>query len=249
MKKIIFMSLIFLLLFNAGCIDTPPEKNETRVIGIGDTVYVEYILTNSRGEILDSNKNGSPLKIEIRDNNGFIEGFTYSLIGRENNDHYSVTIPPELGYGQKDPDMIDYQNRYYNVSLVQNYPREELETYLIMNGMFVEENLTFTYNDISYTILNYTDSYIVVKPNFEIGQIFELGSLNQTITYVDENYATIGFVIENGQVIYRERPQMMDGVIRRGEINIVNETTFSIDYNHELKGETLYFEIWILDVK
>lgn len=251
-----------------GCIfPENPEKNQTnsnqtRIIGVGDTVTVDYILRDEHGKIIDTTlpnigekygihkKYWGPIKVKIADDNGFIKGFTYSLMGHKVGDHYNVTVPPELGYGEKDPNLIIYQDLVYNVSLYQWVPMDELLNYSKSHNFTIAENVTFPYRPSVYaTIINYTDDVAWIKLNLTVNQTFIWSNLEQKVLNVTNDTATIKFMVENNSIMFLKNPKIGDNKLRRAKIIILNDTTFMIDFNPELRGKTLYFEIWVRDVE
>ncbi|MCD6227706.1 FKBP-type peptidyl-prolyl cis-trans isomerase [Candidatus Micrarchaeota archaeon] len=255
MKKSIWIFVVVLMiaiLLMPGCTFNPPAHNQTtnttRIIGMGDTVKVDYILRDENGTVLDQSK--APLTVKVSDNNGFIKGFTYSLMGHKVGDHYNVTVPPELGYGQKDPDEIIIMPLKYTLPLVQWIPMNEIENALKRYNFTISKNTTFPYTpSVNATILNVTDKLVWVKLNLIKNQTFIWNNFEQKVIDVNDDNATIKFIIENGTTYLLKNPKTGNENLRKAKVTLLNETTFMIDFNSEMKGKTLYFEIWIRDVE
>lgn len=71
----------------------------------GDTVRVHYTGTLADGTVFDSSRERDPLEFTLGKGT-LIPGFEAAVEGRELNDVVSVTIPPDQGYGESDPELI-----------------------------------------------------------------------------------------------------------------------------------------------
>ncbi|SER04181.1 FKBP-type peptidyl-prolyl cis-trans isomerase SlyD [Amphritea atlantica] len=74
---------------------------------ISDNCYVEihFTLNNEDNEVVDSSLGGEPLPY-IHGMKNIIPGLEQALEGRVAGDKFSVTIKPELGYGERDEDKV-----------------------------------------------------------------------------------------------------------------------------------------------
>ena len=80
----------------------------------GDKIKVEYTGTFEDGTVFDSSENyGKPLEFEIG-KGMVVPGFEKAVIGMEKDEEKEITITPEDGYGQPNP------------QLVQKVPKEKL---------------------------------------------------------------------------------------------------------------------------
>ncbi len=68
-------------------------------------VTFEYTLKDDNGNIIDSSKGRGPLKY-LHGNGNLIPGLEKALEGKEKGNSFSVTIPPEEGYGFQDETLI-----------------------------------------------------------------------------------------------------------------------------------------------
>jgi FKBP-type peptidyl-prolyl cis-trans isomerase SlyD len=68
-------------------------------------VSIDYTLTNSNGDILDSSKGRAPLAY-LHGAQNIIPGLETALDGKSTNDTLKVTIPPEQGYGPRNEQMV-----------------------------------------------------------------------------------------------------------------------------------------------
>jgi len=97
----------------------PVNTGVEGVVEVGDCIEVEYVGTYVNGTEFDAS-NGTPLKVfvtldptETAPSNysdyssGLIEGFMEGLIGKEIGKSYTITVPPEKGYGENKLDVGD----------------------------------------------------------------------------------------------------------------------------------------------
>ncbi|MCV6590410.1 MAG: peptidylprolyl isomerase [Marinobacterium sp.] len=68
-------------------------------------VSIHYTLTNVDGEVLDSSVGEAPLPY-LHGAGNIVAGLEDALAGKEVGDKLDVTVPPELGYGEKHEDFI-----------------------------------------------------------------------------------------------------------------------------------------------
>ncbi|MBS4051076.1 FKBP-type peptidyl-prolyl cis-trans isomerase [Methylomonas rivi] len=131
-------------------------------------VSFHYTLTNPSGEQLDSSRGEEPL-LYLHGAGNIIAGLEAALAGKSAGDTFSVTIPPEDGYGELAPEMVQVVSKK------------------MFEGMDVEVGMQF-HADVSH------------------------GSGIITITEIDGDDVTI-------------------------------------DGNHPLAGETLIFDVEVVDVR
>ncbi|MBR9866831.1 MAG: peptidylprolyl isomerase [Oceanospirillales bacterium] len=76
-------------------------------MNISNNCYVEihYALYNEAKEEVDGSRDGEPLPY-IHGRKNIIPGLEQALEGRVAGDKFSVTIEPELGYGERDEEKI-----------------------------------------------------------------------------------------------------------------------------------------------
>lgn len=71
----------------------------------GDTVAVHYTGKLEDGQVFDTSEGRGPLEFQVGAGQ-LIRGFDEAVRGLEVGDETSVTIPPEQGYGEADPEMV-----------------------------------------------------------------------------------------------------------------------------------------------
>lgn len=74
-------------------------------IGQDAVVGIHYTLRNDGGEVLDSSEGRDPLYF-LQGHGNLIIGLEEELAGKATGDKLMVSIPPEKGYGIRDPKMI-----------------------------------------------------------------------------------------------------------------------------------------------
>lgn len=74
----------------------------------GDTVLIEYELTDENGNLLDSSEKGEDGAIKIQlGTHQVIRGLEESIVGMEVGDQRKVTLPPEQSFGEFDPLLLE----------------------------------------------------------------------------------------------------------------------------------------------
>jgi FKBP-type peptidyl-prolyl cis-trans isomerase SlyD len=68
-------------------------------------VSINYTLTSTAGEVLDSSEVGTPLDY-LHGSGNLIPGLEKALEGKKTGDRLTVTVPPEEGYGLYDDGLI-----------------------------------------------------------------------------------------------------------------------------------------------
>jgi len=76
------------------------EVAENNVVGI------EYTLTDSEGEVLDTSEGRGPLAY-VHGKGGIIPGLEEALAGKVVGDELKVVIPPEKGYGPRNNQLLN----------------------------------------------------------------------------------------------------------------------------------------------
>jgi FKBP-type peptidyl-prolyl cis-trans isomerase SlyD len=66
---------------------------------------IDYTLTDPNGQVIDTSKGREPLAY-LHGASNIIPGLEAALEGKNAGDTVNVTVPPEQGYGPRDPQMI-----------------------------------------------------------------------------------------------------------------------------------------------
>jgi FKBP-type peptidyl-prolyl cis-trans isomerase SlyD len=68
-------------------------------------VTIDYTLTDTQGEVLDTSKGAEPLSY-IQGTGSIVPGLEAALEGRSAGDELKVCLPPETGYGNRDEALM-----------------------------------------------------------------------------------------------------------------------------------------------
>jgi FKBP-type peptidyl-prolyl cis-trans isomerase 2 len=106
------------------------EEAESKVVGEGRKVSIEYTLKLDDGSVADTNVGGQPLVYQ-HGTGQILPGLENSLAGLHANDSKQVVLPPEQGYGKVDPaaqqvvpiDKIPEDARKVGTQLVSQNPQ------------------------------------------------------------------------------------------------------------------------------
>jgi len=71
---------------------------------------VNYWLKNSEGVVIDTSEGGVPM-VFIQGSKNTIQGIQDAVVGRSVGDKIEAIIPPELAYGQHDPELTSVVSR------------------------------------------------------------------------------------------------------------------------------------------
>lgn len=66
---------------------------------------IHYTLTDSEGQVIDSSAGEEPMTYQ-HGHNSIVPGLENALEGKAAGDKFSIVVPPEEGYGEVDPAMI-----------------------------------------------------------------------------------------------------------------------------------------------
>lgn len=71
----------------------------------GHVVSIEYTLKNNSGEVIDTSEGRGPLSF-VQGAGAVIPGMEKAVMGKNEGENFSVTIPPEEGYGEYNNELI-----------------------------------------------------------------------------------------------------------------------------------------------
>ena len=78
---------------------------DTNTIVAGSVVTIHYKLTLENGQVIDSSEGQDPLAY-LHGANGLVPGLENALGGKTAGEKLAVTVSPEDGYGERDPEGI-----------------------------------------------------------------------------------------------------------------------------------------------
>lgn len=216
----------------------PPVNLNTEPVKSGDVVQIAYVGMLENGSVFNSGN------FTFTTGQGeAIEGVEEAVIGMRMGEKKTVSIPPEEAYGHYDPEfimdipLVQELNRTSNttVELFElSFEREpEIGEVYEIEGMEWPVRVTDLQND-TVTISHEPDDGMAYELTDEIGEVY--GTARVSVT-TDTITITTEPILESVVVT----------VMGEGRIVEVNETHMKMDFNHWLAGETLIFEIRLLN--
>ena len=80
-------------------------------------VSLDYVLKLDNDEVIDRSEENTPLEY-LHGHNNIVPGLESELEGLKIGDEKKVTVPPNLGYGERDPESVaEYPRDTFPVSL------------------------------------------------------------------------------------------------------------------------------------
>lgn len=289
MKKILILLAAAIILFS-GCIAQNSGNQTTgnqKTVKVGDNVSVDY--TGSvNGKIFDTsiesvakennlsgpNRTYEPIRFTVGKGQ-FIKGFEEGIIGMKLGESKTLTIPPEKGYGQKNPLMIQTVPIVQKVPLVRTFPK----VFEIPSGQFtslfgtshkIGDSVRIPGTNANISILNMSaTSGVLASYELSVGSNISSGvPWNDTVISIDDKNITVksqakkndtfqfGGVPWNTTVIDIDSVNMTmmhnsipDTRMQNGMTRVhFNDTYITLDQNNELAGETLVFNVTIKSI-
>lgn len=224
-----------------------------KTVETGDTVSVSYVGKLSDGRIFDTNirevaenpvlnKTSSftpknvytPFKFTVGADQ-VIQGFDEGVLGMKEGETKTIEMLPEKAYGDPDPLLMRTYPRVDTVEVVEQIPIKDFEEITRLNASTLMKNQTIPWRFWNARILLITDEDILLRNLAEDTVLnMEFGPME---VKVDPNYITMTLTPKEGVTI---DTQFGPAVVRQ-----INETDFTLDYNHPLAGETLIFDITV----
>ncbi len=268
------------------------ETNMDGVIQVGDCADVQYtgkfyvndtVFDTSYEEvakdagIYNENKSYRPLKIFV-DTTGslskpegysnynatMIQGFLEALVGMEEGETKTVTIPPEKGYGiwnESLAEQLGLPSQEINMSLKYSWTESISNFSMYFSNVNISENEKFDYGEVAFqksgvlnaTITNVTDNNLTYNLEPVNGSTFVMPLFNVNATVItsdDPTNFTIHLDFEEG---YTFAIQPYAGYSYNFKVIKVNEThaKFALNMNApsiEFVDQKLVFEIKVLEV-
>ncbi len=251
----------------------PAPPGTTLTVQDGDTVDVDYIGLFSNGKVFDTSIKGvaeddatypkaisferrasySPFTVQVgADPPTVIAGFEEGIVGMRVGQTRSIEVPPEKGYGPSDPELIETRSLAEEVPQFETMDAVEFESRfeadpsagLVVVDPFWGWNVTVSGLSINFvTVMHIPDPGMIVKPydawearvegvdtsaNGGLGLVSVRHLLDQS--HVDN----VGAEDEDG----------------RFRVIAVNQEagTYTVDYNRETVGRTLFFEVTVVTI-
>lgn len=213
--------------------------------------------------------------LEFRIGTGqMIPGFEEAVIGMEEGGKKTFTLSPEKAYGQKDPTLISEIPREQELEREEDVPLNQevpADQFLQLFGVKkVGDIISPVDSPLEYKVKEIGDEIITVTllleedknyqfPGFEWKS--EVISMNETSATVRHNptetveetpIGKVEITVTDDKVIITTTPEVgMEIPTFAGVVKViaVDEKNFTIDANHFLAGETLTFEVEVLEIE
>ncbi len=289
MKKYLFPLMLAALLLAAGCIG---EK----VVEKGDRVSVNYVGRLEDGSIFDTNivdvakaegiydpgRSYKPFNFTIRENfssgrGEVILGIEEGVLGMKVGETKTITVPPEKGYGEWDPRLVQRYPTTSEMPLTQNFTKTFDMDLARFKAIFSQEpkaglEVTTPNSDVNLTVLEFNETTVTLDYNLKVGDTFRLPNSpwDEEVIRVDDNNITIRHNVTVGETFsFHQTPWNTTVVNITGNnvtlrhnpieetrmmtpmgfatVRFVNDT-IEIDRNPKLAGKTLIFNVTILSI-
>ncbi len=229
----------------------PPDYT----VGLGDTVWVNYILW-VKGEVVDTNNETlakevgiynpgriyEPFQFQVVFDKDVINGFVMSVIGMSINETLTFSVEPKYGYGPYEPTKVFIIPRYYTKSNYEVVPRELLEG----QGLEISNGTSYNTPQGMVFINDFNEENVTLFYMFMPGSTFMVNGIPQRINSTNsENFtAKIEFMLEENGTYILPNPQT--GVPAQYTITSKTDQNISLDGNHPLANETLKFQVTLI---
>lgn len=212
-------------------VDTNPVKG-------GDIVKILYTGSLQNGSLFDSGN-----YTFVVGAGEVISGVEQAVIGMRIGEKKVVTVSPEQAYGYYDP------NNALAVPLTQEINKtanttEELFRLTFEEHPFVNRLYRVKGMEWSVRVIDIQNQTVVYRHEPEDGMVFDL---KDTVGNV---YGNSRVSVEGEKITITSSPvkgSVVTTVVGTGRVTEINETHMIMDFNHELAGETLIFEITLIN--
>lgn len=204
-----------------------------------------------------------------------IKGFDEGIIGMKVGESRILVIPPEKAYGPKNPQMIQAIPIIQNVPITRTFPKAIEISIEEFNAIFgadhkIGDSVKVSNADVNLTILNInTTSNVLLIYDLSVGNdISSEVPWNDTVIKVDDKNITVKSEVEKNMTFQLKDDPWTTTVTGVDSSNMTlmrnsipgarvkdssarisfNNTHIIIDYNSELAGETLNFNVTIRSI-
>jgi peptidylprolyl isomerase len=219
----------------------------------GDTVAVWYKGYLDTGKVFDTNieevglkqgmerKTYEPFKFTIGKKQ-VIPGFENGIIGMKPGQKKTLTIPPAEAYGAYNADLVKSIPNTKEMDVDKYYPVQ-----LSLLNMTVEKGQTIEIpNSIwLYDVVNMTDDIVTVTPHIKVGDIVNASNNTVSIEVISINKNNISLV---QRLMFKPGQYVQTGLFQKALVKEVGANFVTLDYNGELAGKTLYFDIELISI-
>jgi FKBP-type peptidyl-prolyl cis-trans isomerase 2 len=220
-----------------------PGGTSGAAVKSGDVVQVLYTGKYENGSVFDSGN------ITFRANNSeVIKGFDETVMGMKTGETKTVTVKPEDAYGYPDPGKV------LSIPVTTEFNRTQnitAEAFNMTFGIAPEINSTYRVQGMAWfvRVMSIRNGTILMANEPNNGTTFDL---KDSLGYV---YGTGAIEVKGERIIVRYHPiigSVLTSVTALGTVNVgriigANETSMTIDFNNQLAGKTLTFDITLLN--
>jgi len=216
----------------------------------------------------DERERGEPFEFTLGE--GVIEGWNENVKGMREGESKRFSVPPEKGYGHASEDLIYQIPKTETVPVYQRMPAEEFRE------KFGEPSINMVVEDQFWgwekTVISVGADVVRLRHEPDVGDRYNSYSEEGLITEVKdidssadggrgeislENTVTKPTVVNSEHLSqhderFREIPQIKgrEGQSQDGQgIVIPNENDITVDFNDEVVGRTLFFEVEVLSIE
>jgi FKBP-type peptidyl-prolyl cis-trans isomerase 2 len=246
----------------------PPDTAE-----MGDVVEVDYIGFFDDGRVFDTSieevaKDDAAypkaLSFQLRDTyrplefliggqeTPVIKGFEEGIIGMREGEVRVIEVPPEKGYGLADPTKIEVRPlleelTQYEVLAVADF--EEIFDRSPEQGM-VFRHPRWTWN---VTVITLEEDFVTLMHLPEQGMVIRpYGAWEAKVVEVDSSANEGLGRIAVLHLLDEDHVNAVQAEDERGTFRVVDvdleKGTYTVDYNREVVGRTLFFRVWLLEI-
>jgi len=233
--------------------DSPPSVPKAAepaegAVQLGDTVTVNYAGRLKSGELFDTTyeelaleegihnpqKNYQPFTFKAGASN-VIKGFNEMVIGLRQGQERTVEVPPEDGYGFKNPQKILVINRTQPTPRIVEVPTWKFEE--VMGKGVKPKTLVRDHRfPWAFYVRNITAETVTV--------VYEPEHIGRRIHTIFGN-GTVVNVTETQILIYEnpEKGSWVNSEAGPAKVDDFTNDSITLDFNHKLAGETLVFTV------
>ncbi len=217
---------------------TPSSPVNIGPVKEGDIVQIGYT-----GRLQDGTVFNSGNHTFVVGTGEVISGIDRAVTGMIIGEGKTVTIPPEEAYGDYDQENVRVLPLVQELSRMANIT-EEMFKLTFDEGPIVDRLYSIRGMDWLIRVIDIQNQTVVYRQEAEEGEVFDLVDL------VGNIYGTYSVSVENEKIVRALNPTKGSTVMTAeglGRITEVNETHMVMDFNDELAGETLTFEIKLIN--
>lgn len=254
MKKLLIILIAVILLFS-GCVGQKPVKT-------GDKVSVDYTGSLPDGKVFDTSiesvakennlyapgKEYKPFQFTVGKGK-VIPGFDEGVVGMKVGETKTLTIPPEKGYGQINPMMIQVIPTIEDVPATRVIPMATrvipkvfevpLSQFESLLGKYHEtgEVVKMPDTNVNLTILNITSSALL-SYNLKVGDHIwsSRAPWNETVVKIDDKNITLKANLSMNDTIRLQSMPWNESVVKIDEKNITLKANISMNDIIQLQG-------------